>query len=398
MTWRETSLGALCVAGGGDIQTGPFGSQLHASDYVSVGIPVVMPTNIADNVVDPTGIMCAAEVHAERLSRHRLQADDIVYARRGDVEKRALVRSENEGWLCGTGCLRIRFGKDPVCDPTFVSYLLGAKQQRAWILRHAVGATMLNLNTSILAALPLTVPKLDEQRRIGRLLTAFDAKLASDRRTVDLAERLGEALVASVDAPVALGAVVDTSREVLHSGEWESVHFWHYSLPAFDRGQVPTWDASAGIKSDKLAVDGPMVLVSKLNPRFPRVWDIPRLREGRSIASTEFVALRPTVCSSSVLRAVLMQPAFRFALEGKVSGTSGSHQRVRPDDLLATQVIDPRAIPASTQDRVETLGRLVDQLRIEAGQLVLTRDLLLEQLMSGRLRVKDAEKQVEDVL
>jgi len=122
--WRVTALGEACAEGGGDIQTGPFGSQLHASDYVPVGIPSIMPQNIGDNRIIIDGIARITLEDAQRLSRYRVRPGDIVYSRRGDVERRALVRTEEDGWLCGTGCLRIRLGND-VLDPLFCSYLPG---------------------------------------------------------------------------------------------------------------------------------------------------------------------------------------------------------------------------------------------------------------------------------
>jgi type I restriction enzyme, S subunit len=155
--WEAVTLGEVCARGSGDIQTGPFGSQLHASDYVPFGIPSIMPQNIGENRVIVDGIARIAANDAERLNRYRVRTGDIVYSRRGDVERRALIRSEEDGWLCGTGCLRIRFGSSLV-DPLFASFYLGHPAVRAWIVRHAVGATMPNLNTSILSALPFGVP------------------------------------------------------------------------------------------------------------------------------------------------------------------------------------------------------------------------------------------------
>ena len=104
-TWRTAPLGEVCLQGGGDIQTGPFGSQLHASDYVPFGIPSIMPQNIGENRVITDGIARITLDDAERLNRYRVRTGDIVYSRRGDVERRALIRSEEDGWLCGTGCV-----------------------------------------------------------------------------------------------------------------------------------------------------------------------------------------------------------------------------------------------------------------------------------------------------
>ena len=88
--WMYLPLGEVCRRGGGDVQTGPFGSQLHAADYVPVGVPSIMPLNIGDNRIIETGIARIRTADAERLSRYRVRYGDIVYSRRGDVERRAL--------------------------------------------------------------------------------------------------------------------------------------------------------------------------------------------------------------------------------------------------------------------------------------------------------------------
>src|SRR5438132_11495381 len=103
--WEQTTLGEACTRNGGDIQTGPFGSQLHASDYVPVGIPSIMPQNIGDNRIIELDIARITPADAKRLSRYLVRKGDIIYSRRGDVERRALVREREDGWLCGTGCL-----------------------------------------------------------------------------------------------------------------------------------------------------------------------------------------------------------------------------------------------------------------------------------------------------
>ena len=186
--WQVSSLGELCRAGLGDIQTGPFGSQLHAYDYVPVGMPSVMPQNIGDNLIVEDGIARITAEDAARLSRYLLDDGDIVYSRRGDVERRALVRPEQAGWLCGAGCLRVRLGHS--ADPRFMSYYLGHPDVREWIVRHAIGATMLNLNTGILSSVPVTLPPRPVQLAIGKILGAIDDKIAMNDRIEHKAHEL----------------------------------------------------------------------------------------------------------------------------------------------------------------------------------------------------------------
>jgi len=155
-----------------------------------------MPVNIGDNRLIEQGIARITEEDAERLSRHRVEAGDIIYSRRGDVERRALIRPEHEGWLCGTGCLKVRLGKGGV-DPTFASYYLGHPDVRSWIARHAIGATMPNLNTAIIEAVPFVVPPLVEQQAIAGILGALDDKIELNRRMNETLEAMARAIFKS---------------------------------------------------------------------------------------------------------------------------------------------------------------------------------------------------------
>ena len=194
--WEVMPLGEVCRRGGGNVQTGPFGSQLHASDYVSDGIPSVMPQNIGDNKILYTGIAKITREDAERLSKYRMREGDIVYSRRGDVERRALVRKTEDGWLCGTGCLRIRFG-DEVVYPRYAAHYLGHPSVREWIVRHAHGATMPNLNTTILSELPFVLPPWSAQVLIGDAIEAYDRKLDLNRRINQTLEAMAQAIFQS---------------------------------------------------------------------------------------------------------------------------------------------------------------------------------------------------------
>lgn len=108
--WNERTLGKFAA-----IQTGPFGSQLHAHDYVPVGIPSIMPKNIGSRLNPNTEDIAQISIEiAERLGKYRVRPTDIGYSRRGDVEKCAFITESEDGWLCGTGCIRVRLSKEIV--------------------------------------------------------------------------------------------------------------------------------------------------------------------------------------------------------------------------------------------------------------------------------------------
>ncbi len=152
---NSVPLADLC-SGGKGIQIGPFGAQLHKSDYTAAGIPVVMPTELVDDRICDDSIARVPESKANSLKRHRLDACDIVLPRRGDFDRRALVGRREEGWLCGTGCLRIRLD-DPNLAP-FVTQSLASQSVLRWLDSRSVGTVMPNLNLQIVGAIPVRIP------------------------------------------------------------------------------------------------------------------------------------------------------------------------------------------------------------------------------------------------
>jgi len=186
--WTATTLGNEAASHGGRIQTGPFGSQLHASDYVSDGVPVVMPQNILNRRVETDRIARIRESDAERLSRHRVEVGDIIYSRRGDVEKHAQVGTAEVGWLCGTGCLLARMGPQWP-SASFVSLALDRPESRAWIAQHAIGATMPNLNVGILANVPLVLPNYAVLHAFEQIAAPMEQAISTNRlKSVTLQE------------------------------------------------------------------------------------------------------------------------------------------------------------------------------------------------------------------
>ena len=195
--WKTTTLGEICKSQGGAIQTGPFGSQLHTSDYKEFGVPVVMPTNIGDGGIVVDGIVRIDQADVERLSQHKLQLGDIVFSRRGDVTKNALIRPHEIGWFCGTGCLKVRLGDESKATAKFISHCLRMPDIKNWLIRHAVGATMPNLNTGILSAVPIHLPPLKTQFEIASMLGALDDRISLLRETNTTLEAIAQALFKS---------------------------------------------------------------------------------------------------------------------------------------------------------------------------------------------------------
>jgi len=195
MEWVESTLGEICDLGGGEIKTGPFGSQLHQSDYDDEGTPVVMPKDIIDGRVLEYSIARVSDEHVERLSQHKLSEGDIVYGRRGDIGRQALVRHKESGWLCGTGCLRVTLGKESRVSSRFLHLYLKQPDVITWIANQAIGATMPNLNTSILRSVPIRYPNdYVYQDELADNVFAYNNLIENNSRRIAILEDMAQSL------------------------------------------------------------------------------------------------------------------------------------------------------------------------------------------------------------
>lgn len=189
MRWKRVTLGEISL----NIQTGPFGSQLHQSDYSEEGTPVVMPKDMVNGHISEASIARVSEEHIIRLNRHKIEVGDILYSRRGDVGRCAFATELEQGWLCGTGCLRVTIDKSKAI-PKYVFYQLQKAETVGWVEKHAVGATMLNLNTSILSSIPIDMPSLAEQQTIVDALSAYDDLIENNQKQIKLLEEAAQRL------------------------------------------------------------------------------------------------------------------------------------------------------------------------------------------------------------
>jgi type I restriction enzyme, S subunit len=186
------SVGELMKAGQAFLQTGPFGTQLKASEYEDDGIPVINVRNVGFGDVRDDDLEFVTEAKAEQLHHHRLLPDDIVFGRKGAVERHGLITEAQRGWVQGSDCLRLRLKSDRV-DVRYLSYYLRTKAHGDWM--HALcsfGATMASLNQDIVARITFPAPDVEVQRKIAAILSAYDDLIANNQRRISLLEGMAE--------------------------------------------------------------------------------------------------------------------------------------------------------------------------------------------------------------
>lgn len=175
----KVKLGEIAV-----LKTGPFGTQFKASEYVETGVPVINVKNIGYGNLNDDGLEHITEQTRDRLSEHILKSGDIVFGRKGSVDRHCLITAQEEGWFQGSDCLRVRI-TDKGVNPEYVSYYLLSSHILKTINHAAVGSTMPSINMDIIADISITLPDYDKQCEIARTLRILDDKIKNNNAIND---------------------------------------------------------------------------------------------------------------------------------------------------------------------------------------------------------------------
>lgn len=186
--WKECKLGEVA-----DVQTGPFGSQLHQRDYVNIGTPIITVEHLGDNRILHSNLPLVSDIDKERLKKYILKKGDIVFSRVGSVDRRAYVSDFENGWLFSGRCLRVRCN-DNLVSSKYLSYYFGQESFKEYIRMIAVGATMPSINTDILKMVDIVIPPLPEQKAIAAVLSSLDDKIDLLHRNNKTLEAMAETI------------------------------------------------------------------------------------------------------------------------------------------------------------------------------------------------------------
>ncbi len=407
MKWTKCTLNDICDKANGHIQTGPFGSQLHQSDYSETGTPVVMPKDIIDGTITEDGIARVSDSHVQRLSRHRVQLGDILFSRRGDVGRCALVCEREVGWLCGTGCLRVTVDSK-MADSKYIFYYLQQPTSMDWIEKHAIDATMLNLNTGILGSVPVAFPDLPTQHCIASILSAYDDLIENNRRQIKLleeaAQRLYREWFVEMRFPGHEGVkIVDGVPEGWKVTALDDVIEFDPRVPlAKDRlkQSVPM----AALSTSSMVVNQSLIEYTSSNSgsKFKNGDTLlaritPCLENGKTafvdciedeegaIGSTEYIVMRSKKLNPYMVYCIARSEGFRTAAINSMTGSDG-RQRAQKNKLKGLPYIMPK------QALIQQFGKYVapcfDKVRTlneQNGELVEARNMLLPKLISGEM-------------
>ena len=189
--WEQRKLGEIS-----EIKTGPFGSTLHADDYVSEGVPIITTEHFKTGSLpqSASGLPQVSEVDYKRLSAYTLNNGDIVFSRVGSVDINALVTPFQRNWLFSGRVLRVRPGIDVL--PQFLHTRLETESIRNDICARAVGQTMPSINTEILKATQLVLPtSMAEQKQIGLYFAKLDHLITLHQRELEKLQNIKKSML-----------------------------------------------------------------------------------------------------------------------------------------------------------------------------------------------------------
>jgi len=430
--WRQHDVSALIE--GGSLLIGD-GYRAKNEELTSSGLPFARAGNIK-NGFQFEDADHFPETNLPRVGNKISQPGDVVFTSKGTVGRFAFVRPDTPRFVYSPQLCFWRSVDKALIDPRFLYFWMYGREffiQFKGVAGQTDMAEYVSLSDQ--RRMHITVPPLSEQRAIAHILGTLDDKIELNRRMSETLEAMARALFKSwfvdfdpvrakaegrdpglpkpladlfparlVDSELGeipegwemgtFAQIAEVLRDQINPLDSPDTPFRHFSIPAFDEGQWPKDEFGDAIKSQKSRVPPGVVLLSKLNPEIERVWLVDVENDDEAVCSTEFLVLRPSIrFGRSFMYCLARSRLFRQGIEGLVTGTSKSHQRAQAPSILALPVVLPS--PPTTQAfecQAEPLLTRSLRCRTESRALAALRDALLPKLISGELRVKDAER------
>jgi type I restriction enzyme S subunit len=441
--WIQVTIGDLVGSGEAIVQTGPFGSQLHKHDYVEDGAPIIPTEAIGRGRILDITVPRISKEKAEELSRHRLLKDDILFARRGAQATgcSAIVDDRYVGGICGTGALLLRVNS-PRVHPHYLSLFLSSNFAFEWLRTYAVGAVMPNLNTAIIKALPFTLPSLAEQKELSTLFSAIDDRIVLLRESNTTLEAIAQALFKSwfidfdpvrakaegrepdgLDAETAglfpsafeestldsipkgwqVGAILEIAS-LLSGGtpKTDRLDYWGGNIAWASAKDVSQSSSSALIRTERtITQKGLSESATRLIPALATVVVARGATTGRMVFFGREMAMNQTCygLTSKIGTPVALYCHMKQQIDKLVNAAHGS-----VFDTITTNTFSQSMTVLPPKPLLECYERVAGPLfqKIVAGTeaidaLSSLRDALLPRLISGQLRLPEAEAMLKDV-
>ena len=405
MSWEKVKLGEISFC----IQPGPFGSQLHNSDYAHEGTPIIMPKDMVDGHIRHTGLIRVPEEHVARLQRHQVCAGNLMVARKGDVRKCVYITENENGWLTGSDCLKVALNEN-VCFPKYIYYQLRSPYIGRWLEQISIGATMPSINTGLLSGIEMYLPSLEIQRRIADILSAYDDLIENNRKQIKLLEEAAQRLYKEWFVDLRFPGHVHTKITDGVPEGWEScilddvIEF--DPKVRLDKDRVKQCVPMSALSTSSMVLDMNEIseTTSNSGSKFQNGDTLlaritPCLENGKTafvhgiesdegaVGSTEYIVMRSKQLNPYMVYLLSRTNGFRQSAINSMSGSDG-RQRVKADKLKSLAYLRPPiGLVHSFEQKVAPVFGMVFTLNKQVFAATQARDRLVPKLMSGKVEV-----------
>jgi type I restriction enzyme, S subunit len=398
----------------------------------SSGVPLITAKIVKNGKILPATEFISLEDYDGWMSRGLPLKGDVLITTEAPLGEVAQISHPKVALAQRLILLR---SNEEILSNDFLLYLLQSPIIQYRINARGTGTTVIGIKQSELKKVILTIPPLEIQKNITKVLISIDKSIkilnslnacstsmakalfkswfidfdpvkakAEGRQPIGMDEETAALFPDSFeDSPLGpipagwkVGSLSDISslkNYIINTKKTPTKLFNHYSIPAFDKGKTSVLTIGDDIESGKYRINSGMVLISKLNPNWNRVWLIGNIESSCSVCSTEFQPIMPlqNEHQSFIYLLAISQP-FRYQLQSRVTGTSGSHKRVKPDDMMAIPIVVPPMEILEEINKIVSPMLAMEMKNIDkTGFLNEMKDSLLPRLMSGELSVEGLE-------
>lgn len=405
MKWEKVKLGDIATC----IQPGPFGSQLHNSDYSKEGTPIIMPKDIVGGAIVHSGLLKVSEEHVKRLSRHQVYEGNLMVARKGDVRKCAYITANENGWMTGSDCLKVVLDESK-CYPKFIYYQLRSEHIGRWLEKVSIGATMPSLNTGLLSGIEMLLPPIEIQKQIAGILSVYDDLIENNQKQIKLLEEAAQRLYkewfvdlrfpghentkivdgvpegwnwCKLEDAIQLDPKVTLTKERMK--QFIPMSALSTSSMVLDESQFTETTSNSGSK-----FQNGDTLLARITPCLEngKTAYVSGLKSDEgAVGSTEYIVMRAKTINSYMVYLLARTDDFRQSAINSMSGSDG-RQRVKSDKLKMLDYLHPTSELVEKFENVEEpIFEKIYRLSKQMQQAKQARDLLLPKLMSGEVEV-----------
>ena len=370
-----------------DIQTGPFGSQLHKEDYVETGTPIVTVEHLGNRVFTEQNLPRVSDSDKARLIKYTLSTGDIVFSRVGSVDRCSYVDKSHDGWMFSGRCLRVR--PTELVDSLYLYYYFCLEETKQIVRNIAVGATMPSINTKLLGEVEIALPDLNNQKRIAAVLSSLDDKIENNQKLndnlADLLQTIYQGRFGNDILAVNQGVLSDICSYSTDKVAVSELNVrTYFSTENMLSGKAGSTEAtSLPTTSQTTACHKGDTLISNIRPYFKKIVYC----EDKCGCSTDVLCFTPSQpCYSAYLFSTLYADKF-FAF--MVAGSKGTKMpRGDKQQIMTYPVVLPSEEELAGFNTIAS--PLLEQIysnRAENKRLSILRDTLLPKLMSGEINV-----------